>query len=362
MPDLETLLREVKPEPDHQWATKLDAKVAAGFPTPPSRLKRARRTISEHFFAFGAVGAVASVLILFVVVIGSSVEMGGDDGETAGGSSSASSSVAVPEAKTEEIAPQASPNATEDSAGATGGSLEPQRRAATPGADRAVLKNASITLSAKPNEVEGVADRAIRIVDGLGGYVETSEVTRGSNSASAALTLKLPTADLDKGLAQISKLAHVSSRSQQAQDVTDQREQLESLVRDARADREGLRSRLAKATTDKERSRLRALLNRATRRVTARTRDLNQLGAEVSYATVDLSIEGDRRSGAIADPDDRWTPGDALSDAGRVLEVVAGVLLIAAAVLLPVAVLIVLAMLGGRVLRHRRRERALGPA
>jgi hypothetical protein len=31
-------------------------------------------------------------------------------------------------------------------------------------------------------------------------------------------------------------------------------------------------------------------------------------------------------------------------------------------VLLPVAVLIVLAMLGGRVLRHRRRERALGPA
>ena len=225
-----------------------------------------------------------------------------------------------------------------------------------------MLKNASITLSAKPNEVEGVADRAIRIVDGLGGYVETSEVTRGSNSASAALTLKLPTADLDKGLAQISKLAHVSSRSQQAQDVTDQREQLEALVRDARADREGLRSRLAKATTDKERSRLRGLLNRATRRVTSRTRDLNQLGAEVSYATVDLSIEGDRRSGAIADPDDRWTPGDALGDAGRVLEVVAGVLLIAAAVLLPVAVLIVLAMLAGRVLRHRRRERALGPA
>ena len=128
--------------------------------------------------------------------------------------------------------------------------------------------------------------------------------------------------------------------------MTDQRERLEALVRDARADREGLRSRLAKATTDKERARLRGLLDRASRRVTSRTRDLNQLGAEVSYATVDLSIEGDRSSGAIADPDDRWTPGDALSDAGRVLEVVAGVLLIAGAVLLPIAVLIVLAMLG----------------
>ena len=52
----------------------------------------------------------------------------------------------------------------------------------------------------------------------------------------------------------------------------------------------------------------------------------------------------------------------AARDAGRVLEVVAGVLLIAAAVLLPVGALIVLGLLAGRVLRRRRRERALGPA
>ena len=45
MPDLETLLRDVKPAPDPQWAGKLDARVAAGFPSPPSRLTRARRAI-----------------------------------------------------------------------------------------------------------------------------------------------------------------------------------------------------------------------------------------------------------------------------------------------------------------------------
>ena len=94
--------------------------------------------------------------------------------------------------------------------------------------------------------------------------------------------------------------------------------------------------------------------------MTARQRDVNQLGREVAYATVDLSIEGDRRSGAAAAPGDRWTPGDALGDAGRVLEVIAGVLLIAAAVLLPVAILAALAVLAGRILRQRRRERALG--
>ena len=353
MPDLETLLRDVRPVPDPTWATKLDARVAARFPTPPSRLQRARAGFQAHFLALGAVGAVASVLILFVVVIAPSIEMGGeDDAEPASGGSAAAPAMNVPEA-------------SQDSAGSSGGGAStaaPERQAATPGEDRAVLKNASITLSVRPDQVEGVTDRAIRIVDTLGGYVETSEVNRGSRSASATLTLKLPSADLDKGIAQISKLGHVSSRSQQAQDVTDQRERLEALVRDARADREGLRSRLAKAETDKERSRLRALLDRATRRVTARQRDVNQLGREVAYATVELSIEGDRRSGAAAAPGDRWTPGDALGDAGRVLEVIAGVLLIAGAVLLPVAILVVLAALAGRVLRQRRRERALGSA
>ena len=99
-------------------------------------------------------------------------------------------------------------------------------------------------------------------------------------------------------------------------------------MRDARADREGLRNRLAKATTDKERSRLRALVNRSTRRVTQAQRQVNELGREVSYATVDLEIRGTRRSGEAAAPGDRWTPGDALGDSVRVLEVIAGVLMI----------------------------------
>jgi len=340
MPELETLLRDVRPEPDPQWAARLDARAAAGFPSPPSRFRRALAAVRAHFAAFGAVGAVASLLILFVVA----VPKGTDDSETTSGAGSA-----------ELVAPQ---TATEDAAGGVAPSA-PERRATTPGGDRAVLRNATIELSTRPGEVERVTDRAIRIVDTLGGYVESSEVDRSGNRARATLTLKIPTVDLDKGIAQISALAHVSSRSQQAQDVTDERERLEALVRDARADREGLRARLAKATTDRERSRLRAALDRATRRVTARTRDLNQLGREVSYGTVEVSVVGARGTGA-AGGDDRWTPGDALGDAVRVLEVIAAVLVIALAIALPAALLIALALLAGRGLRQRRRERALG--
>jgi hypothetical protein len=231
-----------------------------------------------------------------------------------------------------------------------------------PARDRAVLRNAAITLSTPPDEVESVVDRAIRLVDSLGGYVETSEVSSSGSRASATLSVKIPSAKLDSGLAQISKLAHVKSRSQQAQDVTDQRSALEATVRDARADRDGLRARLAKAATDKERSSLRARLDRASRRVTRAERAVASLGQEVSFATVELSVEGSRRSGAAAVPGDRWTPADALGDAGRVLEVIAGVLVIALAIALPLAILAVLAGFGNRVVTRRRRERALETA
>ena len=96
-----------------------------------------------------------------------------------------------------------------------------------------------------------------------GGFVQSSQIDQdGTRRAIATLSLRIPSAKLDDGLARISKLANVQSRSQQTEDVTDQREALEAAVRDARADRAGLRIRLAKATTDKERSRLRALVNR----------------------------------------------------------------------------------------------------
>jgi hypothetical protein len=56
-----------------------------------------------------------------------------------------------------------------------------------------------------------------------------------------------------------------------------------------------------------------------------------------------------------------WTFGDALHDAGRVLTVTAGVLLVTAAVGGPLA-LLALAWLAGRSLRRWQRERSLDAA
>ena len=340
MPDLEMLLRDVRPVPEPAWAAKLDARVAARFPKPTPAWKKPLIAFREHFFAFGAIATVGCAL-LALVVVGIRQSDGGDD--------STSSGSAMPMSGGAEQADSSAPNAT----------AIPEDAKTLGGDARAVISSATLTLSTSPDKVNTVSDRAIRVVDGLGGYVQTSEVNSSGNSASAVLVVKIPSGKLDTGIAQLSKLAHVKARSQQAEDVTDQRAALEASVRDARADRDGLRLRLSKATTDKERSRLRAQLDRASRRVTQRQRRVNELGAAVSFATVELNIDGDRRSGAAPAPEGRWTPGDAVGDALRVLEVIAGVLVIALAVLVPVGLIALLGGLAGRVVVRHRRERAL---
>ncbi len=347
MPDLEMLLRDVRPAPDPAWTARLDARVAARFPKPTPAWKKPLIAFREHFMALSAVATVGCLLLAFVLVV--APNMGGDDEEAAGGSGG----MAMPASEgAEKSAPES------DSGGASTAQTPP---AITEFSDqgRSVISSATLTLSTTPDKVNTVSDRAIRVVDGLGGYVQTSRVDTNGNQANATLVVKIPSAKLDTGIASLSKLAHVKGRSQQAEDVTDQREVLEARVRDARADRDGVRLRLSKATTDAERSKLRAQLDRASRRVTQRQRSLSELGQAVSFATVELTIDGDRRGGAAPPPEGRWTPGDALGDALRVLEVIAGVLVIALAVLIPVGLIALLGGLAGRIVVRHRRERAL---
>src|SRR4051812_4656487 len=102
MPDLETLLREVRPAPDPAWTAKLDSRVAARFPGPPPRWKAPLNALREHFLAFGAVATVACGLIVLVIALPSVNTSGGDSATTSGsaGTSAESNSADVPAAAT----------------------------------------------------------------------------------------------------------------------------------------------------------------------------------------------------------------------------------------------------------------------
>ena len=328
--DLEALVRAARPAPDPAWAERLDRRAAERLPRPARWFHWSQLRV----FAVPA-GAAASMLALIAVVVISAG--GGGSSDSAGTAGVAASRVGTPLEK--------SSNGSASAAAPTPVTAQ----------DRSVIRDVAIALSTRPADVEDVSDRAIRVADTLGGYVQDSSVTARQ---SAQLTLRVPQDKLEQALSQLSRLAHVRSRTQNTQDVTDERASLESAVRDARAYRDSLRRRLAHASSDREASSLRGRLQRAESALRSRERAVARLDQQTSLATIDVHVTGDRRSGA-APSGGRWTPGDALHDAGRVLEVIAGVALIALAVGAPVAILAALAALLARLYNRRRRERAL---
>jgi len=329
--DLEALVRAARPAPDPAWAAKLDGRVAARFAKPS-------RQWSFNPMLIPAGGLVALILVVVVVA----AVLGGGSG------SSNSSSDASGVAKVLSAPPEAS---SKSSSGAASSAPVPSVVAQ----DRAVERDVSITLSAPADSVQDVSDRAMHVADSLGGFVQDSSVTAGH---SAQITLRVPQDKLDTALSQLSRLAHVRSRTESSQDVTDQRDALQSSVRDARAYRDSLRTRLAHATTDRQAASLRGRLARAEQTLRNRERQLAALAHETSLATISVQVQAARHA-AAAPAKGRWTPGDAFHDAGRVLEVIAGVAVIALAVALPLAIVAACAALLARLYGRWRRERAL---
>ena len=92
--------------------------------------------------------------------------------------------------------------------------------------------------------------------------------------------------------------------------------------------------------------------------------DLDALRRRADLSSVSLVVRGTAAEpgGGSGSGGGGWSPGDAAHDALRVLEVIAGVALIALAIAAPLGLLAALVAIGVRVTRRRRREGALDPA
>jgi hypothetical protein len=222
---------------------------------------------------------------------------------------------------------------------------------------REVERSASLTLAAPRDEIEDTADRAIGVTDRYDGFVMSSTVSGGEGpDVGARLELRLPSRRLQAALADLSKLAHVRTRTQGSQDITAAFRSPRRRLADALAERRGLLRRLARAVTPNETAAVRARLRAVNRRIDRVQAELRRLHNRVTFSSVSVAIEPG--SAARADAG-RWTLGDALDDALGVLRAVLGATLVALAVLIPAALLGGLGWLGYRRSLRRRRERAL---
>jgi hypothetical protein len=330
--ELALLLRDDRPQPTPAWATQLDRRVEAGFPARP----KARRqwVWLRQVAPVMAIFAIVVPIIALAALNGS----GGDDAANSRGGSGGASTAAEQAAPAESL--------SRDSRTAPGPMSTRTRK---------VQRNVQMTLAAPRRQIDSVATQIGDITADLGGFVARSHV---SSSEGADLQLKVPTRNLDTAVQRISKVAKVRGLSRNSQDITGAYVSARSRLADARAERKSLLKQLANATTLNETESIRARLRDVSREIALARSSLKRVSNRANFADMSVTLVASRSAATGG----AWTPADAFHDALRVLEVIAGVLLIAAAVALPLVIAWLLGWLARRGYTRRRRERALDMA
>lgn len=360
--ELALALRDERPEISEDFAASLDARRWG----ERERRRRKSRGVWPGFApAFAA--SILLALVVSVAVLGG----GGDDGEMASSGEGAGSVAAsdVQDAGGGDQAASSAPGAA-SRAKPTASDVEPLPPAAVGGGgnaasdklrNRMTERSASLTLAARPRDVDKVAAGVLRVTDAVGGFVRNSTVASSTDGGGGTFELRIPTARLNRALADLSRLARVRERTQSSQDITGSFVSARDRLQDAEAERRALLRALSRATTLNETAGIRARLRLVGEEIAAAKRGVAKVRNRASYSTVAVTLIGDRTLGS-GDPGDdgsSWSPGDAWRDAGRILEVAAGVALIALAVLLPLSLVALAAWVAARQVTRRRRERAL---
>jgi hypothetical protein len=368
--ELSTLLLAERPRPRDAFAAELDARVAARFaPRPrsagasPAGARRWSALLHRPLLPAAATAlAVGFVALVVALSAGDGTRLG--SGVTtpspAVSGTAASGSVAAPErTATQDSGARLAQPAPAD---------EALRRAAEPapaggsfGSARKVERAASVELGTDPDRIDDVAQDVLGVVARFDAIVDQSTVQTRADGGEAHFELRIPADRLQPALAALSRIpdAHVLGRTDDARDVNQAYVSIRRALANARAERAGVTRALANADTEDETLRLRARLDELERTIANLERGQRALDRRVGYSRVSVGIHGGAAGGTVPDDDGSFGIGDAAHDALRVLEVAAGIVVIAAAALLPVALLGALACPLTRAVRRRRREQAL---
>jgi hypothetical protein len=329
--ELETALRAEAPRPSAAFAEGLDERVAAGFPRPP-RLRLPTTPLP-------AIAAGTALIVALIVVV--SVWGGGSNESSGGGSAGSAASTAAPHAQ--DTARSVEPDA-----------LSGKAAPATPsvGGVRRVERSAALTLGAPGSKLDDVANQIVSVADRRHGFVLHSTVSSGSGGE---FELRVPSASLQDTLADLSRLAHVRSRTQSADDITQPYNAVAAQLSEARALRHSLLARLAQATTDAQVQALRRRIRLESAQIRALSARFAALQSRARFATIEVTLvrEHARHSAGATGV------SGGFHDALHSLAVSFGIALRVLGVAIPLALLAALGWLGAAVLRRRRREAAL---
>jgi hypothetical protein len=179
-------------------------------------------------------------------------------------------------------------------------------------------------------------------------------VTNNADEASSGtFELRIPVRNLRTALRDLSALADVKSRTENASDVTASFVSARTRLEELNAERRGLLRRLESAPTDQATAAIRARIRIVNAQIESQTRVLAEMRRRTSYAAVSVSLEsknGNSGGGGISDG--ARDLRDSLVDAANIALRVLGVAL-------PIGLVLALMWLIGGRFNRRRREAVL---
>ena len=351
--ELALLLRDERPEPAPAWATQLDRRAQARFPARP-RKKR------DWGWMRPLVPALAVILLLSPIVLIARSRAAPTTARMVAARGRPPRSSTAPDRKARAAVAQVRrPAAARSRTGRrpkVRRARSRRRKAGDPSSDardrRNVQRSAALTLAAPRSQLDRVAGQIGDVAADVGGFVDRSSITQLGAAATFACASRrassTPRSRRSRGLGRVRDL------SRNSVDITSNVVSARDRLTEARTERESLLRQLAQADTVNETESIRARLDIVAREIAAAEGSLRRVRNRANFANlrVELVPAGGVDEGA-------WTPGDAFDDGLRVLEVAAGVAVIAAAILLPLLAIWLLAWLAHRVVVRRRRERSL---
>lgn len=354
--ELALLVAAERPEPGTAFATLLDERVERRFAAARPAARKPGRSRRRWLWGPAAGVSIAAVVAVLVVVSpGTSVPR-----RSAAHAIALSSSAAAPAANGTK---QALGSAT--TFGQAGSVASPPAVLQPPATGRKLIQGGQLALTTSPSRIETVAQEVFNVVGQERGIVNRSTVTAtGGPGGYAEFELSIPSGVLAQTMAALSTLpyAHVTSRTDNSQDVTNRYNGDVTALADGRALRTSLLKQLANATTQAQIDSLTARLHDAEASISSDLATLRGLNNQINYSQVTVTINGGPLPVTPQSGSGGFTLHQAAHDAGRVLTVAAGAALIAAAALLPLAMLGALGWWGVAAIRRRRREHALDMA
>src|SRR5690349_16668623 len=277
--ELAIALAAEAPRPHEDFARRLDARVAAGFPRMRALPKLPPLAV------FGGVTAAAVALIVAVTLVGNS-----GTSMKSSTASSAETSAPQPAAADSTARALSGSRATAQAAPALKAAPAPAPARQTP---RHVERSASLTLAATRGKLEPVANRVVGVVDQHHGYVLHSSVTSGAGSGGS-FDLRVPVGQLQATIADLSRLADVRSRSQNLNDVTTTYNATQDRLATQRALRQSLLKQLAAATSQSQADAIRQRLRLVTADIRSLSAKFDNLRQHTAYASIAVSLESKR--------------------------------------------------------------------